>query len=76
MEDLGMKNFWHGKNVLLTGHTGFKGSWLSEVLLTLGANVTGCALEAKREQDLFNLCKLQERLLLSLLLLQLLDSLL
>lgn len=62
MEDLGMKNFWHGKNVLLTGHTGFKGSWLSEVLLTLGANVTGCALEAKLEQDLFNLCKLQEKL--------------
>jgi len=62
MEDLGMKNFWHAKNILLTGHTGFKGSWLAEILLSLGANVTGCALAARREDDLFHLCKLQDRL--------------
>ena len=57
-----MREFWRGKVVLLTGHTGFKGSWLSEILLNLGANVIGCALEAKRESDLFNLCGLQNRL--------------
>lgn len=62
MEGLGMREFWRGKVVLLTGHTGFKGSWLSEILLNLGANVIGCALEAKRESDLFNLCGLQNRL--------------
>lgn len=38
-------SFWRGKNVFITGHTGFKGSWLSKVLLDLGANVTGYSLE-------------------------------
>jgi len=62
MEGLGMRDFWRGKVVLLTGHTGFKGSWLSEILLNFGANVIGCALEARRENDLFHLCRLQDRL--------------
>lgn len=57
-----MKSFWHGKNVLLTGHTGFKGSWLAEILLSFGANVTGCALAPDRSDDLFNLCKLNDQL--------------
>jgi CDP-glucose 4,6-dehydratase len=56
-----MTNFWTGKKVLLTGHTGFKGSWLAEILLTLGAKITGCALESKRNDDLFHLCKLENR---------------
>ncbi len=38
--------FWHGKRVLLTGHTGFKGSWLAIWLGRLGARVTGLALAA------------------------------
>ncbi len=37
--------FWNGRRVLLTGHTGFKGSWLSLWLLKLGAELTGLALE-------------------------------
>ena len=37
--------FWDGRRVLLTGHTGFKGSWLSLWLLSMGARVTGVALE-------------------------------
>jgi CDP-glucose 4,6-dehydratase len=36
--------FWQGKRVLLTGHTGFKGSWLSLWLQSLGAEVVGLAL--------------------------------
>ncbi len=39
-----VKNFWKNKNVFLTGHTGFKGSWLSLWLNKMGANVTGYAL--------------------------------
>lgn len=39
-----MTNFWRGKSVLVTGHTGFKGSWLSIWLNHLGANVTGYSL--------------------------------
>jgi CDP-glucose 4,6-dehydratase len=37
--------FWNGRRVLVTGHTGFKGSWLSLWLLRMGAQVTGVALE-------------------------------
>lgn len=45
--------FWAGKRVLLTGHTGFKGSWMSLWLLELGADVTGYSLEPKAERSLF-----------------------
>ena len=38
-------SFWSGRRVLLTGHTGFKGSWLALWLSELGAEVTGLALE-------------------------------
>jgi CDP-glucose 4,6-dehydratase len=38
-------NFWQGKRVLLTGHTGFKGSWLSLWLQSVGAELCGYALE-------------------------------
>lgn len=41
-----MKDFYSGKNVFVTGHTGFKGAWLCRALVSLGANVTGYALEA------------------------------
>lgn len=45
--------FWRGKHVFLTGHTGFKGSWLALWLLRLGARVTGYALEAPTSPSLF-----------------------
>jgi CDP-glucose 4,6-dehydratase len=45
--------FWKGRNVLVTGHTGFKGSWLSLWLKRLGANVTGYALDPPTEPNLF-----------------------
>ncbi len=45
LEALGMKEaFWEGKRVLITGHTGFKGAWLSLILSHLGAEVHGLAL--------------------------------
>jgi len=48
VEDLGLnKSFWSGRRVLLTGHTGFKGSWLLLLLESLGAKVTGLALDAE-----------------------------
>ena len=49
-------SFWNGKRVLLTGHTGFKGSWLSLWLLTLGADVWGYSLESSGK-DLFKKLK-------------------
>jgi len=48
-----VKFFWQGRRVLVTGHTGFKGSWLLLWLQQLGAQVRGYALEAEPEQSLF-----------------------
>lgn len=45
--------FWHGRRVFLTGHTGFKGAWLSLWLQKMGAVVTGYALEAPTKPNLF-----------------------
>jgi CDP-glucose 4,6-dehydratase len=54
MESMAMNTeFWSGKRVFLTGHTGFKGSWLSLWLQTLGAEVTGYALNPPTNPSLF-----------------------
>ena len=47
-------SFWKSRRVFLTGHTGFKGSWLSLWLLSMGAEVCGYALEPNTEPSLFN----------------------
>ena len=47
------RSFWQGRQVFLTGHTGFKGSWLSLWLQALGAKVTGYALEPPTQLSLF-----------------------
>ena len=47
--------FWKNKKVLITGHTGFKGSWLSLILLNWGCEVYGISLEPTEELNLFNL---------------------
>lgn len=47
--------FWHGKKVFLTGHTGFKGSWLSLWLQQMGAHVTGYALPPETSPNLFTI---------------------
>ena len=50
------------RRVLVTGHTGFKGSWLCEWLLSLGADVTGYALDPPTEPSLFELLQLSGRI--------------
>lgn len=52
-------SFYQGKRVLITGHTGFKGTWMCRVLLMAGAQVTGYALDAPTVPGLFELCKLK-----------------
>jgi CDP-glucose 4,6-dehydratase len=51
-------DFWRGKRVLITGHTGFKGSWLSTWLVQLGSDVTGIALEPHTDPAMFELLDL------------------
>lgn len=55
---MGEKNFWRGKKVLITGHTGFKGSWLCLWLSFLEAKVTGYALRPPTDPSLFKICKI------------------
>lgn len=52
--------FYRGKKVFLTGHTGFKGAWMSKVLLELGAEVTGYSLEPPTLPALFDIIKLEK----------------
>lgn len=54
------QSFWAGKKVFLTGHTGFKGAWLSLWLTSLGARVTGYALTPPTEPSLFELCRIDQ----------------
>jgi CDP-glucose 4,6-dehydratase len=54
--------FFRGKTVLVTGHTGFKGAWLSEWLLRLGARVVGYALPPDQTPSLYTLLGLAERM--------------
>lgn len=52
--------FWQGRRVLLTGHTGFKGSWLSLWLQSMGAQVHGIALAPQTQPALFEVAKVAE----------------
>jgi CDP-glucose 4,6-dehydratase len=47
-------NFYQGKRILITGHTGFKGSWLTHILDSVGAIITGYSLAPNTEPSLFN----------------------
>ena len=53
---------FNNKTVLVTGHTGFKGSWLSIWLKMLGANVVGYSLEPPTNPSNFSLCKLEDKM--------------
>ena len=52
--------YFRNKRVFITGHTGFKGSWLSKILLLSGAEVTGYSLLPSTEPNLFSLCSLEK----------------
>ena len=62
MESLELKSFWQNKRVLITGHTGFKGSWLSFWLKHLGAEVFGYSLKPNDNQLLFSQLKLENNI--------------
>lgn len=54
--------FYKGKRVLITGHTGFKGSWLCEVLVKYGAYVIGYSLQPPTEPSLYRLAGIEKEI--------------
>ena len=55
-------SFYKGKKVLVTGHTGFKGTWLCKILVNAGADVTGYSLEAPTNPNLFELSGIENEI--------------
>lgn len=55
-------NFYQGKKVLVTGHTGFKGTWMCKMLVRLGAQVTGYSLEPPTNPSLFQLSGIEKEI--------------
>lgn len=55
-------NFYRDKRVLITGHTGFKGSWMCKLLEMAGAQVTGYALKPPTDPSLFEMCHIAEKM--------------
>lgn len=57
-----INKFWQNKRVFITGHTGFKGSWLAFILHSFGANVMGYALNPPTSPNLFSLIELDKKI--------------
>ena len=57
-----LKKFYNGKKVLLTGHTGFKGSWLSKIFIMCGAKLTGYALNPPTDTNIFDILGLESEM--------------
>lgn len=55
-------SFYQGKKVFITGHTGFKGSWLSKILINAGAKVTGYSLEPPTNPNLFQMADIESHM--------------
>ena len=55
-------DFYKGKKVLVTGHTGFKGTWLCRMLISMGAEVTGYSLPAPTEPNLFAMADIEDKM--------------
>ena len=57
------KNFWVGKKVVITGHTGFKGSWLSIWLKSLGATVIGISIDPPSRPSLYEKANISDEII-------------
>ena len=55
-------NFYKSKKILITGHTGFKGSWMCKVLEMAGADVTGYALKPPTNPSLFEILGVKDKI--------------
>ncbi len=57
-----LKNFYYGKKVLITGHTGFKGSWLCILMHSLGAKIIGVSIDDKIQNGPYQACDIRSRI--------------
>ncbi|CDF43414.1 putative uncharacterized protein [Roseburia sp. CAG:182] len=57
-----MLEFYKGKRILITGHTGFKGSWLCRILIGAGAEITGYSLEPPTDPNLFEVADVKKHI--------------
>lgn len=55
-------DFYKGKKVFITGHTGFKGTWLCEILTKAGAIITGYSINVPTNPSLFELSNMEEKI--------------
>ena len=62
-KEMNYLEFYKGKKVLVTGHTGFKGSWMCRVLINAGAKVAGYSLEAPTSPNLFSMCDVEDKMM-------------
>jgi CDP-glucose 4,6-dehydratase len=60
MNTLFNNNFWKNKKIFITGHTGFKGSWLCLLLNLLGAEITGYSLKPKTKKNLYEMANIKK----------------
>jgi CDP-glucose 4,6-dehydratase len=58
-----LKKFYNGKRILITGHAGFKGSWLSNILINWGAEIIGYSLEPNTSPNLFETLELKSKII-------------
>jgi len=59
---MSFEGFFSGKKVLITGHTGFKGSWLCKTMLGMGADVSGYSLRPLTKPNLFSVLILRRKM--------------
>ena len=59
---MSLAGFFSGKRVLITGHTGFKGAWLSRILIGMNASVSGYSLAPATKPDLYDILKLEKKM--------------
>ncbi len=57
-----LKNTFEGKKVLITGHTGFKGSWLSILLESIGAEIIGISIDSNSNEGIYQTCLMESKL--------------
>lgn len=57
-----MRNFYKNKKVLITGHTGFKGSWLTQILINSGTEIIGYSLKPNTQHSLFKVLNLEKKI--------------